>query len=100
VPVGGGERHDGVERPLEAAAVLAACALGQATVPARQRHGGQRQRLQARGEDGVARLDGEAAVAQPMHDPNAIGVVRFAVPVPFAGAGLSTRRRRSDAHFP
>jgi hypothetical protein len=35
-----------------------------------------------------------------MHDPNAIGAVRFAVSVPFAGAGLSTRRRRSDAHFP
>jgi hypothetical protein len=35
-----------------------------------------------------------------MHDPNAIGVVRFAIPIPFAGAGLSARRRRSDAHFP
>jgi hypothetical protein len=37
---------------------------------------------------------------QQMHDPNAIGVVRFAVAIPFAEAGLSTRRRRSDAHFP
>jgi hypothetical protein len=39
-------------------------------------------------------------IAGEMHDPNAIGVVRFAMPIPFAGAGLSTRRRRSDAHFP
>jgi hypothetical protein len=39
-------------------------------------------------------------VLDRLHDPNAIGVVRFAMPIPFAGAGLSTRRRRSDAHFP
>jgi hypothetical protein len=50
-----------------------------------------------------SRWPGEAVTDLRMprlHDPNAIGAVRFAVSVPFAGAGLSTRRRRSDAHFP
>jgi hypothetical protein len=60
----GSERHDGIERVLEAAAVFAAGALGQAPVPPGQHHGTQQQRLHARGEDGVARLGGEAAVAQ------------------------------------
>jgi hypothetical protein len=39
-------------------------------------------------------------VAAEMHDPNAIGAVRFVVAVPFAGAGLAQRRRRRDAKFP
>src|SRR5215218_1725453 len=56
VPVGGSERHDGVERMLEAAAVFAAGALRQPPMPAGQHHSSQEQRLQARGKDGVARL--------------------------------------------
>jgi hypothetical protein len=39
-------------------------------------------------------------VPQKMHDPNAIGAVRFTVAVPFAGAGYLSGPRRRDAHFP
>jgi hypothetical protein len=35
-----------------------------------------------------------------MHDPNAIDVLRFAVSVPFAGAGLAQRHRQQAAKFP
>jgi hypothetical protein len=35
-----------------------------------------------------------------MHDPNAIRVVRVVVSMPFAEAGLSTKRRRRDSLFP
>jgi hypothetical protein len=35
-----------------------------------------------------------------VHDPNAIRVVRLVISVPFAEAGLSTKRRRRDALFP
>jgi hypothetical protein len=35
-----------------------------------------------------------------VHDPNAIRVVRLVISVPFAEAGLSTKRRRLDALFP
>src|ERR687893_3004815 len=64
--VGGGERHDGVERMLEAAAVFAAGTRSQAPMSPGQHHGPQQQRLHAWGEDGVARLDGVAAVAELM----------------------------------
>ena len=47
---------------------------------------------------GLARV-GERVAAE-MHDPNAIRVVRLVISVPFAGAGLSTKRRRRDALFP
>jgi hypothetical protein len=69
-------------------------------MPAGQHDGAQQQRLQARGEDGVARRDGVAAVAQLMHDPNAIDAVRFVVSLPFGGAGFAQRRRPRDARFP
>jgi hypothetical protein len=39
-------------------------------------------------------------ISMPVHDPNAIGVVRLVVSVPFAEAGLSARRRRRDSLFP
>jgi hypothetical protein len=35
-----------------------------------------------------------------VHDPNAIRVVRLVISVPYAEAGLSTKRRRRDALFP
>jgi hypothetical protein len=35
-----------------------------------------------------------------VHDPNAIRVVRLVVSLPFAEAGLSTKRRRQDSLFP
>jgi hypothetical protein len=35
-----------------------------------------------------------------VHDPNAIDAVRFTTSMPFAGAGPTLRRRRSDARFP
>jgi len=35
-----------------------------------------------------------------VHDPNAIDAVRFSASTPFAGAGPTLRRRRSDARFP
>jgi len=47
---------------------------------------------------GLARVG--QGVAHEMHDPNAIDAVRFVVPVPFFGAGLSAKRRRRDARFP
>ena len=40
------------------------------------------------------------AVRGLMHDPNAIRVVRLVISVPYAEAGLSTKRRRRDALFP
>jgi hypothetical protein len=61
------------------------------------------------GKGGVDEGDGNAAallsrvrqqIAHGVHDPNAIDAVRFTVSVPFAAAGLSARRRRSDSHFP
>src|SRR4051794_41322304 len=82
--VGGGERHDGVEVALETAPVLATRALGEAAMAAGQHNGAQQQRLHARGEDGVARLNGVAAVAELMHDPNAIDAMRFVLSLPFA----------------
>jgi hypothetical protein len=35
-----------------------------------------------------------------VHDPNAIDVLRLVISVPFAGAGLATKRQRRDAKFP
>jgi hypothetical protein len=46
VPVAGRECHDGVERLLEAAVVLAACAFRQAAMPPGAHDGAQQQRLQ------------------------------------------------------
>jgi hypothetical protein len=39
-------------------------------------------------------------VAQQVHDPNAIDVLRLVLSLPFAGAGAATKRQRSDAKFP
>jgi hypothetical protein len=66
MPVAGGKRHDDVERMLEAAAVLAAGAFGQAAVSAGQHHGPQEQRLHARSADGVACLGRVATVTKLM----------------------------------
>src|SRR5215218_10753138 len=71
--VAGGERHDGIEGVLEAAAVLAAGALGQPPMPPGQHHGPQQQRLHAWGEDGVACLDGVATVAELMRQTDLPG---------------------------
>ena len=58
-------------------------------------------RLQRR-HDLAAVLPGDIGqgVAQQMHDPYTIDVVRCAVSVPFLGAGPTLRRRRRDARFP
>ena len=64
VPVGGTERHDGVEVAVEAPATLLAGAGRQGMTPSRQEDGSQQQRLHARREDGVDGVDGELAVAQ------------------------------------
>src|SRR3954465_14288284 len=66
VAVGGSERHDGIEVAFEAATVFAAGAFGQAAMAAGQHDGAQQERLHAWGEDGIACLDGVAAVAQLM----------------------------------
>ena len=39
-------------------------------------------------------------IAVFVHDPNTIRVVRLVVSLPFAEAGLSTKRRRRDSLFP
>ncbi len=62
--VGGTERHDGVEVPIEAASVLVAGAGRECLAPARQDDGPQQQRLHARREHGVPGLDGELAVPE------------------------------------
>lgn len=64
MPVYGSERHDGIERAIQPSAVFAPCAFGQIATAPGNRHGAQQQRLHARGEDGVSRLDGELAIAQ------------------------------------
>ena len=58
------QRHDGIERAFQTAAVFAPRAVGQTAVSPRQHHGAQQQRLHARGEHRVARVDGILAIAQ------------------------------------
>ena len=66
MPVGGGKPHDGIELAFQALAVTAPGALGQTVSSPGQHEGPQQQRLHARGEDRIARLDGELAIAQLM----------------------------------
>ena len=63
ISVGGCERHHRVEFAFHPLAVLVACAFGQMMSPPGHHERAQQQRLHARGEDGVARLNGELAVA-------------------------------------
>ena len=64
VVVGGRQRHDGVELVIETASVLAPRALGQIAVAAGEHHGAQQQRLHARREHRVTRVDGILTIAQ------------------------------------
>ena len=64
VTVGGCERHDGVERTLETPAVFAPGAWSQVPAASGEHDSAQQQCLHARGEHGVAGLDGVGAVAQ------------------------------------
>ena len=66
VAVGGRQRHDGVERAFEAPAVFAPGAWGQVAAPPGEHNGAQQQCLHARGEHGVAGLDGVGAVTELM----------------------------------
>jgi hypothetical protein len=38
-------------------------------------------------------------VAHEVYDPNAIGVLRLVMSLPFAGAGPAIKRQRRDAKF-
>jgi hypothetical protein len=50
---------------------------------------------------GLLRLaDMGQRVPHPMHDPNAIDVLRLVMSLPLAGAGPATKRQRRDAKFP
>ncbi len=99
---------------FEATAVFATGGLGQVAVPAGQHHGAQQERLHARGEDGVARLDGVAAIAQLMRQTNLprVGMAalsgvevgdpdRWPVPVHHFGhdAGTTATADHMDCHL-
>ena len=58
------QTHDGIEVVVEAAEILASGAFSEFMAPTRMFEGAQQQRLHARGEDRVASVDGELAVAQ------------------------------------
>ncbi len=62
--MGGRQRHDGVKGTFETPAVFAPGARGKVAVASREHDSAQQQRLYARGEHGVAGLDGIGAVAQ------------------------------------
>ena len=63
VPVLRDESHYGIEVAIEPSSVLAAGAGGQIVPPTGEHDGTQQQLFQARGENGIARLDGILAVA-------------------------------------
>ncbi len=81
VTVGRSQRHDGVERTLEAPVVFAPGARGEVAVPLCEHCGPQQQCLHARREHPVAGLDGVSTVTQLMRQAN-LGVVQKA---PFPG---------------
>jgi len=58
------QRHDGIERVFQTAAVFAPRAVGQIAVSPRQHRGAQQQRLHARREHRIASVDGILAIAQ------------------------------------
>ena len=87
VAVGGRQRHDGVKVVIETASVLAACAVGQIAVAAGKHRRAQQQRLHARGEHRVARVDGILAIAQlvreadlPMLGMSLLGTIKIGDP--------------------
>lgn len=74
VPVFRRQCHDGVEGAVETAAVFAPGAGRQVMAAAGEQHGAKQHPLHARGEEGVAGLDGELAIAQLMGEADLPGV--------------------------
>jgi hypothetical protein len=54
----------------------------------------------SRGHGLLGAADMGQGIPHPMHDPNAIDVLRLVISVPFAGAGPATKRQRRDAKCP